>query len=219
MHPVYCFRCMTYRHLLASCLLSAGIALTVSGCSTNISSPAITPEEPPVTIAPVPISVVRYGRYTLVELSPTAAQQDLLLQVVEVSIPNTLNASVGDGLRHVLQRSGYQLCHGIEVDTLNTLPLPAAHVVGLPKGQAFALLQGGNLWKIRMPLPAPDPDEVMPTDLQQLAGYMRQRYTEAGDWWENQGIPGLQDNPLPDDLLDDFQHMVNAETTLHEMRP
>ena len=30
-------------------------------------------------------------------------------------------------LRHVLQRSGYQLCNGRETDTLGSLPLPAAH--------------------------------------------------------------------------------------------
>jgi integrating conjugative element membrane protein (TIGR03747 family) len=40
-----------------------------------------------------------------------------------------------------------------------------SHVVGLPKGQCFALIEGGHLWKVRMPLPAPDPDEVMPKDL------------------------------------------------------
>ncbi len=80
--------------------------------------------------------------------------------------------------------------------TTTTVPLiEPAHVVSLPKGQAFALLEGGNLWKVRMPLPAPDPDEVMPKDLQQLAGYMRQHYVEAGDWWENRGLPGLQDEP------------------------
>ncbi len=44
-----------------------------------------------------------------------------------------------------------------------------AHIVQLPKGQCFALMQGGQLWKVRMPLPAPDPDEAMPKDLQQLA--------------------------------------------------
>ena len=88
-----------------------------------------------------------------------------------------------------------------------------AHVVGLPKGQCFALIEGGNLWKIRMPLPAPDPDEVMPRDLQQLAGYMRQHYVEAGDWWDSKALPGLQDAPLPDDLLDGFRHMATAETT------
>ncbi|CRR59936.1 conjugative coupling factor TraD, PFGI-1 class [Pseudomonas aeruginosa] len=78
-----------------------------------------------------------------------------------------------------------------------------SHVVGLPKGQCFALLQGGQLWKVRMPLPAPDPDEVMPADLQQLAGYMRQSYSEATQWWEFTSAPALQDAALPDDLLDD----------------
>ena len=78
-----------------------------------------------------------------------------------------------------------------------------SHVVGLPKGQCFALLQGGQLWKVRMPLPAPDPDEVMPADLQQLAGYMRQSYSEATQWWEFTSSPALQDTRLPDYLLDD----------------
>ena len=32
--------------------------------------------------------------------------------------------------------------------------LTPAELITLPKGQAFALLEGGQLWKIRMPLPA-----------------------------------------------------------------
>ncbi|ERI54489.1 conjugal transfer protein TraG [Pseudomonas sp. EGD-AK9] len=108
-------------------------------------------------------------------------------------------------------------------DRISTASVPMiepAHVVGLPKGQAFALLQGGQLWKIRMPLPAPDPDEIMPDDLQQLAGYMRQHYAEAGDWWDNQGLPGLQDPLLPDDLLDGFRHLAEPDTTTDgEARP
>ena len=82
-----------------------------------------------------------------------------------------------------------------------------AHVVGLPKGQCFALIEGGHLWKVRMPLPTPDPDEVMPKDLQELAGYMRQHYVKASDWWASEGIPGLQERALPDDLLADFKQM------------
>ncbi|UBT80412.1 type IV conjugative transfer system coupling protein TraD [Pseudomonas amygdali] len=88
--------------------------------------------------------------------------------------------------------------------SMSSVPMiEPSQVVGLPKGQCFALLQGGNLWKIRMPLPAPDPDEVMPNDLQQLAGYMRQSYSDAAQWWENTGSPGLQDQGLPEDLIDD----------------
>ena len=94
----------------------------------------------------------------------------------------------------------------------NSVPLiEPAHVVGLPKGQCIALIEGGHLWKIRMPLPAPDPDEVMPKDLQELAGYMRQHYVEASEWWENQSVPGLQERALPDDLLADFQRMATGQ--------
>jgi hypothetical protein len=77
-----------------------------------------------------------------------------------------------------------------------------AHVVGLPKGQCFALIEGGHLWKVRMPLPAPDPDEVMPKDLREMAAGMRQRYVDAGAWWEAHGSAGFQDAELPADLLD-----------------
>jgi len=62
-----------------------------------------------------------------------------------------------------------------------------------------------------MPLPAPDSDEAMPKDLQALASYMRQHYVEAGDWWENQGMPGLQDRALPADLEDDFKQMASVD--------
>ena len=99
-------------------------------------------------------------------------------------------------------------------DRISTTSVPLiepAHVVALPEGQCFALIEGGNLWKVRMPLPAPDPDEAMPKDLQELAGYMRRHYVEAGDWWENQGVPGLQDMALPADLVDDFKQMAAAE--------
>lgn len=105
-----------------SCLLLSALA---AGCAAP-PPPLPVPDEV-VVPAPEYIPVIRYGRYTLVELTPTAAQQDLLLQVVDVSIPDTLHANVADALRHVLQRSGYLLCNGPETDALNDLPLPVAH--------------------------------------------------------------------------------------------
>ncbi|TRO24500.1 hypothetical protein EQ826_17015 [Ectopseudomonas mendocina] len=110
---------------LSSALHILFLAALAAGCAT----PPPPPPVPDEVAAPAPeyIPVARYGRYTLVELAPTAVQQDLLLQVVDVSIPSTLNANVADALHHVLQRSGYQLCNGRETDTLGRLPLPAAH--------------------------------------------------------------------------------------------
>ncbi|MOA63870.1 hypothetical protein D3C78_1897520 [compost metagenome] len=53
----------------------------------------------------------------------------------------------------------------------------------------------------------------MPEDLQQLAGYMRQHYTEARDWWDNPGLPDLQDAALPDDLLEGADRDVADDAT------
>lgn len=58
-----------------------------------------------------------------------------------------------------------------------------ADVIQLPKGQAFALLEGGKLWKIRMPLPAADDDELMPDNIQKIAQYMEKNYRTGETWW------------------------------------
>ncbi|MCU7247285.1 type IV conjugative transfer system coupling protein TraD [Pseudomonas koreensis] len=66
--------------------------------------------------------------------------------------------------------------------TATSIPmLEPAHIVALPKGQAFGLVQGGQLWKIRMPLPAPDPDEEIPKNLQTMVECMRARYFPADE--------------------------------------
>src|SRR3990167_4977178 len=63
-----------------------------------------------------------------------------------------------------------------------------AHIVSLPKGQMFSFQEGGQLWKVRMPLPKPSPDDAMPRDLQELAQCMRASYNEqAGQWWKASG--------------------------------
>jgi len=91
--------------------------------------------------------------------------------------------------------------------------LEPAHVVGLPKGQCYALIEGGNLWKVRMPLPAVDPDEAMPKDLQELAEKMRTAYqvgqATGSEWWEAPGQRRVADD-LPLDLQDDFRQMAQG---------
>ncbi|MGH8301836.1 MAG: type IV conjugative transfer system coupling protein TraD [Steroidobacteraceae bacterium] len=92
--------------------------------------------------------------------------------------------------------------------TLTSVPMiEPAHVVALPKGQAFALTEGGVLWKVRIPLPAPDPDEVLPENLKRLALAMRERYAGTGpsgeEWWEGSVQPeGQDEGKLPEVLMD-----------------
>ncbi|MCX8967304.1 type IV conjugative transfer system coupling protein TraD [Erwinia psidii] len=84
---------------------------------------------------------------------------------------------------------------------------PAA-LIQLPKGQAFALLEGGQLWKIRMPLPAVGNDTLMPDSIKQLAEYMQATYRTGEQWWNSTAMP---DNPADHTAL-----LVALEEGLNE---
>ena len=136
----------------------AGLLIPVilsMGCATSTVSSSPVDPEAETEIPPVPsdwLPVARYGRYTLVELTPQEAQHNLLLQVVDVSMTATLHATVGDGLRYVLQRSGYSLCDdNPEVAELYELPLPAAHLQLGPMFLHDALLTlAGPAWELQV---------------------------------------------------------------------
>ena len=58
--------------------------------------------------------------------------------------------------------------------------LEPTDLVQLPKGQAFALLHGGQLHKIRMPLPSAEDDPLMPESLAAIGLALRKRLD--GPW-------------------------------------
>ena len=58
-----------------------------------------------------------------------------------------------------------------------TVPMLApSDLCNLPKGQCFALLEGGHLYKIRLPLPKPATDKDVPKDIWQVADRMKETY-------------------------------------------
>ena len=61
--------------------------------------------------------------------------------------------------------------------------LTPAELVRLPKGQAFALLEGGRLWKVRMPLPDDSGDPAMPADIAAIANEMDRTYITNDHWY------------------------------------
>ncbi|MEW5756471.1 MAG: type IV conjugative transfer system coupling protein TraD [Pseudomonadota bacterium] len=64
--------------------------------------------------------------------------------------------------------------------------LTPAELVALPKGQAFALLEGGQLWKLRMPLPDARGDHAMPAGLADIADEMERTYITNDQWYRVQ---------------------------------
>lgn len=133
-------------------LLTVGL---LSGCRTSppIQTTPKMPVVPTTPSGPSPTAAaVRYGRYTLVELAPDTAQQDLMQQVIDVTVPVTLTATVGDALRYVLLRSGYQLCEsGGPFASIEALPLPAAHLhLGPLKLHDALQVLAGSVWKLEV---------------------------------------------------------------------
>ncbi|MEI7418754.1 MULTISPECIES: PilL N-terminal domain-containing protein [Pectobacterium] len=144
MSPTHSTQRLFVSHLLIIAALS-------SGCTTTTTPPIKAVSSVP-DATPNFIPIVRSGRYTLVELAPNAAQRDLLLQVIDMAIPEDARATVGDGLRHVLKRSGYQLCGTAQsLVELYSLPLPAAHLHMGPMTLRDALLTlAGSAWDMQV---------------------------------------------------------------------
>jgi hypothetical protein len=68
--------------------------------------------------------------------------------------------------------------------------LEPTDLVQLPKGQAFALIHGGQLHKLRIPLPSSEDDPLMPPNLEEIGQALRRRLD--GPWTQ-----------APSDTLDD----------------
>ena len=72
------------------------------------------------------------------------------------------------------------------ITTEGAAMLSPSDLVQLPKGQAFALLHGGQLYKIRMPLPDGSRDVLMPASIAAIGQEIRSRYTPQS------GLPELK---------------------------
>ena len=62
--------------------------------------------------------------------------------------------------------------------------LTPGDLIQLPKGQAYCLLEGGQLWKIRIPLPKDDMSS-MPDSVVKMTSLMQKNYQSPAKWWTN----------------------------------
>ncbi|GIU31254.1 type IV conjugative transfer system coupling protein TraD [Shewanella sp. MBTL60-007] len=73
-----------------------------------------------------------------------------------------------------------------QVESITTPMITPDMVINLPKGHAFALVDGGKLKKIRIPY-IHDPEEVsLSSSLLSMAEDMRKKYKTSESWWEKE---------------------------------
>ncbi len=149
-----------------------------------------------------------FNNLFMLRVRETATAELLTNQLPKVQVFTSTTASSANDA--IAGKAAFTSTTHDQIQSVSVPMIEPAHVVSLPKGQCFALIEGGNLWKIRMPLPASDPDEVMPKDLQALAEGMRKGANGNSDWWQAPGYHVLSES-LPEDLMDDFRHITHAK--------
>ncbi|WP_397453217.1 PilL N-terminal domain-containing protein [Pseudomonas sp. NA-150] len=126
----------------------APLAIALSGCA---SAPDQQPKLPAPTAeyrSPAEEGsnpVIRSDRYTLVSITPTPDQTDLLNQIIDIRIPDVLSPSIHEAMTYVLRRSGYQLCPGNEIVNqlyANTLPASQYQLGPITLRSALQVLAG-----------------------------------------------------------------------------
>lgn len=148
-----------------------------------------------------------FNNLFMLRVRETATAELLTNQLPKVQVFNSTSASSAND--SISSNTAFTSNTHDQIQSVSVPMIEPAHVVGLPKGQCFALIEGGNLWKIRMPLPASDPDEVMPKDLQAIAEGMRKGAGSKSEWWDAPGYQAISES-LPDDLLDGFKHLADS---------
>lgn len=139
-----------------------------------------------------------FNNLIMLRVRETATAELLTNQLPKVEV---YTSTIISGATDTSDPQGQSAFTSNTTDRLTATSVPMiepAHVVALPKGQAFALLEGGNLYKVRMPLPKTDPKEKIPQNIEKLAEYMRQHYTESGQWWtaNHSAIPVGENLPV-----------------------
>lgn len=88
----------------------------------------------------------------------------------------TDNAAEGTGIDFISRNED-------EIATGKRQLVLASDMLQLPKGQAFALLEGNRLFKIRIPLADSANDPFVPENLLAVSNDMRRRYRTSESWW------------------------------------
>lgn len=122
------------------------------------------------------------GTLIMMGVKELATCEMLTKQLPEVNVSEVMAVSsatdastLSDGVTFVSQNQDR-----ISVSRVPLISPP--DIVALPKGQAFALLNGSELWKLRIPLPTKLDDQELPDDIGKMLSTMRKYYTSDIDY-------------------------------------
>ncbi|WP_075339301.1 type IV conjugative transfer system coupling protein TraD [Yersinia enterocolitica] len=133
--------------------------------------------------------VGNFNSLIMLRVRENSTAELLTSQLPEVEVyTKTLVSGVTD-ITHPEQGADFTSNVQDRVSSVRMPMVTPADIINLPKGQAFALLEGGQLWKIRMPLTDGGNDPMMPESISRMAEHMQQNYRTGENWWLGSTLP------------------------------
>jgi len=114
-----------------------------------------------------------FNSLILLRVKEVATAQLLTDQLPEVRIVSTVVASSVSDTNDPGDFADFASRNEDRITTESAPMLSPSDLVQLPKGQSFALIHGGQLYKIRIPLPDGSHDPLMPDSLAAIAEEIR----------------------------------------------
>lgn len=118
-----------------------------------------------------------FNSLIMLRVKEIATAELLIDQLPEVRIVSTILASSASDTNDPADFADFASRNEDRITSERAALLSASDLVQLPKGQAFALIQGGQLYKIRMPLPDGGHDLMMLENVSAIANEIKGRYT------------------------------------------
>lgn len=119
-----------------------------------------------------------FNSLVMLRVKELATAEVLTKQLPRIEIRALAGTSGASDARDTQGRLSFQARNDDRLTSNEAPLLSPAEIVALPRGQAFALLEGGNLWKVRFPLPDKH-DPLMPTDANELLNQVTRQYSQA----------------------------------------
>jgi conjugative coupling factor TraD (TOL family) len=119
-----------------------------------------------------------FNTLIMLRVKEVATAELLTRQLPEVRVVSTVVSSSVSDTNDPTDFADFASRNEDRITTERAPMLTPSDLVQLPKGEAFALLHGGQLVKVRMPLPAAADDPCMPDNLEAIGKALRERWEE-----------------------------------------
>ena len=121
-----------------------------------------------------------FNTLIMLRVKEVATAELMTSQLPEVRVVSTIVSSSVSDTNDPGDFADFASRNEDRITTESAQMLSPSDLVQLPKGQAFALIHGGQLHKIRMPLPDASHDPMMPANLEAIGAEIRARMD--GHW-------------------------------------